>query len=330
MWIPILSQMSGVGASKPTAPIPDLSARTYIVTGGHGDGIGFETTKALFNAGAKVIIASRTKSKVQESIDKLLGSSPSATDKERLEFLELDLNSLEKVEGAAKQVLGREKRLDGICANAGIMARPYELTKDGIEESFQANHLGHWLFVTRLLPLLEETGKANGRPARVVNLSSFAHNFISWYPFASPSFSSLAEVNRPFDKSGYIRYSQAKLSAILFSRELNKRCGPHVKSIAVHPGFVIPPLSHLQRSPLYDHLGMSFALRFFIPISEGAISQVYALTSPEVEADQRNLWGAYLVPHAVVKRTTAAGRSEKLAADLWDLCEALTKDVCSE
>lgn len=107
------------------------------------------------------------------------------------------------------------------------------------------------------LRLISRPSQATGHTSRVVNLSSFAHNFVSHllpcqrsspsqptvrlflapnspfsrltlaqisvFPFASPSFASLEDVNRSFEPTGWIRYSQAKLSAILFSRELNKR-----------------------------------------------------------------------------------------------------------
>jgi NAD(P)-dependent dehydrogenase (short-subunit alcohol dehydrogenase family) len=140
------------------------------------------------------------------------------------------------------------------------MAVPYELTEDGIETQFQTNHLSHFLFTRELVPLMEKTAavctsllierhtyspefrtaqQKTGYPARVVQLSSFAHNFFSWYPFSAPRFKSLQDVNRKYDPTGWIRYSQAKLSAILFARELNHRLPESVRSIAVHPGFVV-------------------------------------------------------------------------------------------
>lgn len=61
----------------------------------------------------------------------------------------------------------------------------------------------------------------------------------------------------------------------------------------------------------------------FIPLRDGAISSLYALTSPEVE--DKKLWGAYLVPHAKVKSTTKYGKDATLARQLWDLCEALCR-----
>ena len=111
-----------------------------------------------------------------------------------------------------------------------------------------------------------------------------------------------------------IRYSQAKLCAILFSRELNTRCSEWVRSIAVHPGFVA--------SDLYGSTASAKLIYWsFIKLQDGAISSLYALTSPEVE--EKKLWGAYIVPHCKVKDTTAYTKDPQLARELWDLCERL-------
>lgn len=101
-------------------------------------------------------------------------------------------------------------------------------------------------------------------------------------PFGSPCFTCLADVNRTFH-TGWIRYSQAKLSAILFSRELNKRAeaaGQDVRSIAVHPGFV--------NSELYKNSITGVFKKMFIGLEEGAYSSVYAVADPEPE--QKKLW----------------------------------------
>ncbi|KAL8280295.1 hypothetical protein RQP46_007212 [Phenoliferia psychrophenolica] len=294
----VVSDITGIRAQKTFTPaqIPSQAGKTYIVTGGHA-GIGLATTKALALAGAKVYIASRTPSKVEAAQKALLSEHPELAG--RLEFLEIDLASLKSAKKAGEEFLGREKRLHGVVNNAGVMAVPYELTGDGVEQTFQVNHLSHWVFVQALLPLLESTGA------------------ISWYPSASPSFKSIEAVNRAFDGGGWVRYSQAKLAAILFSRELNKRCGPNVQSIPVHPGFV--------NSGLYDHLSiMKPILSSYISIEDGAISTLYALTSPEIE--EKKLWGSYLVPFAKVKNTTAYGNNPKLASELWDLCEAISAE----
>ncbi len=48
--------------------------------------------------------------------------------------------------------------LDGIVANAGVMAIDSARTLDGFEMQFGANHLGHFVLVNRLAPLLQGTG----------------------------------------------------------------------------------------------------------------------------------------------------------------------------
>ena len=114
----------------------------------------------------------------------------------------------------------------------------------------------------------------------MISLSSFAHNFFSFYPFASPKFTSLADVNRSYDPLGYIRYSQAKLANILFVRELNKRA-TNVRAVAIHPGFVASSLYEAQ--PLLRPF-----VGTFINVEEGAYSTLYAATSPEL--DEKDLW----------------------------------------
>lgn len=83
----------------------------------------------------------------------------------------------------------------------------------------------------------------------------------------------------------------------------------------MHPGFVA--------SDLYGTTAASKLVYWsFIPLSDGAISTLYALTSPEVE--EKKLWGAYLVPHCKVKNTTSYAKDPALARDLWNLSEQLT------
>lgn len=88
---------------------------------------GLATTKALALAGAKVYIASRSPPKVEAARTELLAAHPELAG--RVEFLEIDLASLASAKKAGDEFEGKEKRLDGIVCNAGVMAVPYELTK---------------------------------------------------------------------------------------------------------------------------------------------------------------------------------------------------------
>jgi len=88
---------------------------------------GLATTRFLSKSGARVILASRTQSKVKQAIKDLI--SEDAALESRLWFVKLDLSSLEQVKEAAEEVLSKEGRLDGLVNNAGVMASPYELTE---------------------------------------------------------------------------------------------------------------------------------------------------------------------------------------------------------
>jgi NAD(P)-dependent dehydrogenase (short-subunit alcohol dehydrogenase family) len=111
------------------------------------------------------------------------------------------------------------------------------------------------------------------------------HNFLTYNPAISPDFTSKEQINRvmgPSQLGKYMRYSQAKLSALLFSREVNKQySSQEIRSSAVHPGFVA--------SSLYDNTPLKpLAPYLFIKTSDGALSSLYCATSSEIE--EKNTW----------------------------------------
>ena len=59
------------------AAIPDLSGKTFIVTGGNS-GLGFETARALARRGARVVIACRNPEKASAAIARLRAENPRA------------------------------------------------------------------------------------------------------------------------------------------------------------------------------------------------------------------------------------------------------------
>jgi NAD(P)-dependent dehydrogenase (short-subunit alcohol dehydrogenase family) len=128
-----LATITGYGARKATPynpstrfPPGSLSGKVFIVTGGHA-GIGYSTTKFLVQGGARVIIASRTESKVREAIDSLAKEHPQDSNlRQRLDFVKLDLNSLHQVEQSAEEILSKEQRVDGIVTNAGSSDPSYQ------------------------------------------------------------------------------------------------------------------------------------------------------------------------------------------------------------
>jgi NAD(P)-dependent dehydrogenase (short-subunit alcohol dehydrogenase family) len=130
-------------------------------------GLGLETARAIALQSPKlVILAGRSPSKVQEAETIVNNAAPNTPTRRLI----LDLASMAKARIAAEEINNSTEiqSIDVVINNAGIMARPYELTEDGIESQFGANHIGHFLFTQLIMPKI----LAAGKNARIVNLSS--------------------------------------------------------------------------------------------------------------------------------------------------------------
>jgi len=166
--------------------IPDQTGRVVLVTGGN-TGLGYVTCQELLAKGAKVYLAGRQSQKSEDAIERL----KKETGKDNVHLLPVDLSELKSVRTAAETFLSKEKRLDILINNAGVLAVPVdELTKDGYDMHFGVNLLAHHHLTVLLLPALI----AADTPARVVNLSSFGHQFA---PAEGISFETLKASKKP-------------------------------------------------------------------------------------------------------------------------------------
>ena len=142
------------------------------------------------------------------------------------------------------------------------MATPFSLTKDGFEIQFQSNFLGHFAFTLPLLPTLVRTSRTSPDGARIVQISSFGHNFASRIGDVVAStkdlpkdkqrkglgFQTKEDVNRNFG-STWKRYGQSKICNIFFAREIARRLeGEKVWSNVVHPGNINTGSSFLSNN----------------------------------------------------------------------------------
>ncbi len=266
----------------------DLRGKHYLITGANS-GIGLETVRVLTARGATVLAAARTR-------EKALASAPAALP------LECELSEPSSIQQCLREVQGLGLQLDGIIANAGIMALPRLQQKHGLELQFLTNHLGHFQLVTGLLPLLSERG-------RVVILSSRAHRMA---PATGIEFENLSGERgyRPWRA-----YGQSKLANLLFARALSRRIPQAVS--AVHPGVIVTNLwRHL---PGLVSWGMRLAGSLVLKsIPQGAATQVWAAVHP----DAAELRGDYLVDCNRAS-PTLLGRDELLAERLWQESERL-------
>ena len=198
----------------------DLRGRRYLVTGVSA-GLGVETARALVAHGAQVVGAARDLDKARRATASIAGQAGGGG---ALELVELDLADLASVRACADRLLARGEPLDGIIANAAVMAPPFGRTKDGFETQFGTNHLGHFVLVNRLAPLLK-TG------ARVVAVSSAGHRF-SDVDMEDPNFERTEYT--PFGA-----YGRSKTANILFAVEFDRRHRERgVRAASVHPGVI--------------------------------------------------------------------------------------------
>jgi NAD(P)-dependent dehydrogenase (short-subunit alcohol dehydrogenase family) len=272
----------------------DLTGRTYLVTGCNS-GLGLETLRVLALRGARVLGAARTEAKAREACDSV---APMGVP------IACELSEPSSVRAAVAAVRSLGHPIDGVIANAGIMALPTREVRYGVELQLLTNHVGHFLLVTGLLDRLTATG-------RVVMVSSAAHH--RTYPDG-------IRLDDPGAERGYSEweaYGQSKLANLLFAKHLATRLPSGQTANSLHPGVI--------RTNLGRHMNpaLRLALRVATPlvmksIEEGSATQCYVATHPDVA----NVSGEYFADSNVA-RPSAWGRDAALAAALWDRTEAL-------
>ncbi len=210
------------GASSTTEDVltgMNLQGKRILVTGVSA-GLGVETARSLVAHGAHVIGTARDLKKAEGATTEV--RKDAAANGGSFELIELDLASLASARAAADKLLAEGKPLDVIIANAGVMATPFSKTPDGFETQFGTNHLGHFVFINRIAPLLAPGG-------RLINLSSSGHRF-SDVNLDDPNFETT-----PYEP--FVAYGRSKTANILFAVEFDRRHKDRgIRAAAVHPG----------------------------------------------------------------------------------------------
>ena len=224
--------------------IPEQKGRVVIVTGS-SSGIGFEAARALLNKNAKVIIAVRNTEKGIAAANKIKKANNSAD----VEFMLLDLASLDSIHQFANNFKGKYNRLDLLINNAGVMIPPYSKTSDGFELQFGTNHLGHFALTGLLIDLINKT-----KDSRIVNVSSAAHKS------GNIDFNDLNWEKRKY--KAWRAYGDSKIANLYFTFELKRRLA-NVKSktkvIAAHPGWTATDLQ--RHSGIFQFMNGFFAMK---------------------------------------------------------------------
>src|SRR5438132_6076367 len=117
------------------ADAPDQNGKVAVVTGANS-GLGIVTARELARAGAAVVIACRNVPKGEQAAAAVRGAVAGAD----VHVRELDLGDLTSVRAFAQGLAGEHGRVDLLINNAGVMAPPRRLTKDGFESQIGTNH----------------------------------------------------------------------------------------------------------------------------------------------------------------------------------------------
>jgi NAD(P)-dependent dehydrogenase (short-subunit alcohol dehydrogenase family) len=167
--------------------------------------------------------------------------------------------------------MSRNELFDLVIANAGVMATPFGHTADGFETQFGTNHLGHFLLVNRIAPLMKPG-------ARLVSLSSSGHRFGD-VDLDDPNFE-----RTPYEP--FVGYGRSKTANILFAVEFDRRHRSRgIRAAAVHPGGIQTELSrHLDPAwipGMLDQMNRDLAAEGkppfqFKTIPQGAATSVWA------------------------------------------------------
>lgn len=236
-----------------TNQLPESSAslRTAIITGGN-TGLGYACAYALLKDGSRgepwnVVIACRDAGRGQEAAERLRREAIPSTSTARVKVMALDLASLDSVRAFANEFsrrinAGEMSPLHAVVCNAGVQSGGTQsFTTDGLESTFGVNHLGHFLLVNLLTPLLSE-------PARVAVVASGTHDPAQKTGMPAPAWNAPAALAKgelgaaaALDSPAKIsrrRYTTSKLANVLFSYELARRLPPGVTVNAFDPGLM--------------------------------------------------------------------------------------------
>jgi NAD(P)-dependent dehydrogenase (short-subunit alcohol dehydrogenase family) len=297
------------------ADIPDQAGRTIVITGTTLGGLGHHTALELARRGARVVLAGRTRERLDETADAIRHEVPAA----ELDQLIVDLADLSSVRRAAEHSASYGP-LDVLVNNAGVMGTSRQPTADGLDLQLATNHFGPFLLTGLLLPQLVAS-----EAATVMTVSSIMHRVARSAPLGDPH----------RHRGLYLRwrtYGQSKLANLLFTYELDRRARAAeipVKALAAHPGF---SGTHLAANGQYGRSSGGIASILDATI-KGVSQSAAAGAWPTLMAATADLpGGTYVGPNGLgevsgaphVVSSTSLSRDEDAQRRLWELSEQVT------
>ena len=267
--------------------------KTVLITGST-DGIGKQTAVILAQKGFSIVVHGRNEDGCKQTVREI----SSLTGAKNLDYFVCDLLSLKEVYRFSEEVKKRCGSLDILINNAGVYLKDYILSPEGIEATFQINHLSMFYLTLNLLSIIRP---ANAEPARIINVSSTAHA-------SEMDFDNLV---KPVKYNGHRAYSLSKLCNILFTVELSERLkDKNITANCLHPGVINTKLLKAGWGAVGGFFGRS--------PQEGAKTSVYLAVSKDVE----NITGKYFSDSKIAKPHSIV-YDKDIRTKLWRLSEEL-------
>ena len=274
-----------------------VEQRTVVITGA-SSGIGAAAAGSLAARGHRIVPLGRDAVRTT-AVAAQVGAEPVVA----------DFADLGAVRRAAETILATTDRIDVLALNAGGLVLDRRVTRDGIEQTMQMNHLAHFL-LERLLHQRLLDSRATvvltcsiGAHAGRLDLDDPRHERRRYRPFGA--------------------YADSKLAGLLFVRELSRRT-PELQALAYHPGtaetgFATAAGGRLAAqqasgSPVLKRLAR------VRPVADAARTLVRLAAMPA----PRGLGGHYLGPGGGEALLPRAARDRRLAQALWAASERLT------
>ncbi|MCP5347453.1 MAG: SDR family NAD(P)-dependent oxidoreductase [Gammaproteobacteria bacterium] len=287
----------------------DLLDKVFVVTGANS-GIGFESARDFAARGATVVILCRNEGRGRAAVEAVR----SATGNDRVQLYLADFSSLASVARAGRNLRRDFPRIDVLCNNAGAANAQRQVTDEGFELTFAANHLGGFLLTQLLLPsLLNAAGQDH---ARIVFTSSLGHK-------SGPL--DFDDLNMSKGYRGLKAYGRSKLMNLLTARELDRRYRDQgIVASSFHPGAVRTPI--WSKGGVVGRLLGAVFYPFMISVEKGADTMIWLAASADEGA--RHAEGHYYFKRE--RASIAPFATDEAATRLWEVSMELVQVYLQE